>query len=220
MRQAPYLTERRSNAEAAKDAKKDGISQSDHGRSRTGLNLRVLPPALKLRRGSPKRLRREGGRILRGKSKDILIAMNRLQLLLLLSLGTLLAQSLPAGLIVSAQPRPLRIIAFGAHPDDAELKAGGAATLWAAEGHKVKFVAMTNGDVGHFAAAGGPLAQRRKAEVAECARIFGIENGVFSRICGSLPAPGADPTYGTGRFLSIDTIESRRPFWWSVSPCC
>src|SRR5215207_7295339 len=24
---------------------------------------------------------------------------------------------------------------------------------------------------------------------------------VFSRICGSLPAPVADPTYGTGRFL-------------------
>ena len=46
--------------------------------------------------------------------------------------------------------QPLRIIAFGAHPDDAELKASGVAALWAAAGHKVKFVAMTNGDVGHF----------------------------------------------------------------------
>jgi hypothetical protein len=44
--------------------------------------------------------------------------------------------------------------------------------------------------------------------------------GVFSRICGSLPAPVADPTYGTGRFPSNDTIESHRPFWWSVSLCC
>src|SRR5688572_23921322 len=50
--------------------------------------------------------------------------------------------------------RPLRIIAFGAHPDDAELKASGVAALWAAAGHKVKFVAMTNGDVGHFETAG------------------------------------------------------------------
>ena len=33
-----------------------------------------------------------------------------------------------------AQTRPLRIIAFGAHPDDAELKAAGVAALWAAKG--------------------------------------------------------------------------------------
>jgi serine/threonine protein kinase len=44
--------------------------------------------------------------------------------------------------------------------------------------------------------------------------------GVFSRICGSLPAPGADPTYGTGRFLSSGTTEIRTPFWSSVSLCC
>jgi N-acetylglucosamine malate deacetylase 1 len=81
---------------------------------------------------------------------------------------------------------PLRIIAFGAHPDDAELKASGVAALWAAQGHKVKFVAMTNGDVGHFAEAGGPLARRRKAEVAECARILGIENEVFDIHDGEL----------------------------------
>ncbi len=44
--------------------------------------------------------------------------------------------------------------------------------------------------------------------------------GVFSRICGSLRAPVADPTYGTGRFPSIGTNETRRPFWWSVSLYC
>ena len=85
-----------------------------------------------------------------------------------------------------AQAAPLRIIAFGAHPDDAELKASGVAALWAAQGAKVKFVAMTNGDVGHFAEAGGPLAKRRKAEVAECARILGIENEVFDIHDGEL----------------------------------
>ena len=82
--------------------------------------------------------------------------------------------------------RPLRVIAFGAHPDDAELKASGVAALWAAAGAKVKFVAMTNGDVGHFESAGGPLAKRRKAEVAECARILGIENEVLDIHDGEL----------------------------------
>lgn len=81
---------------------------------------------------------------------------------------------------------PLRIIAFGAHPDDAELKAGGVAALWAAQGHKVKFVSMTNGDIGHFSEAGGPLAIRRTAEVEECARLLGIETEVLDIHDGEL----------------------------------
>jgi N-acetylglucosamine malate deacetylase 1 len=81
---------------------------------------------------------------------------------------------------------PLRIIAFGAHPDDAELKASGVAALWAAQGHKVKFVSMTNGDIGHFEQAGAPLATRRRAEVEECARILGIETQVLDIHDGEL----------------------------------
>jgi RNA polymerase sigma-70 factor (ECF subfamily) len=41
-----------------------------------------------------------------------------------------------------------------------------------------------------------------------------FEVGVFSRICGSCPAPVADPTYGTGRFLSTCTSETRTPSCW------
>ena len=108
-------------------------------------------------------------------------------------LHSLLAALMMAGLTAYAQTgenRPLRIIAFGAHPDDAELKAGGVAAMWAAQGHKVKFVAMTNGDIGHFGMAGGPLAIRRMAEVEECARIFGIETEVLDIHDGELmPTP-------------------------------
>lgn len=72
------------------------------------------------------------------------------------------------------QDGKLRIIAFGAHPDDCEYAEGGTAAKWAAKGHKVKFVSCTNGDIGHWRSAGGPLAQRRKAEVQKCAEILGI----------------------------------------------
>ena len=102
-------------------------------------------------------------------------------LLLILALaaaGTASAQSSP--------DEPLRIIAFGAHPDDCELDAGGTAALWAEEGHEVKFVSMTNGDVGHFRMAGGPLARRRQAEVEECAERFGIETEVLDIHDGEL----------------------------------
>lgn len=80
----------------------------------------------------------------------------------------------------------LRIIVFGAHPDDCELKAGGTAALWAKQGHKVKFVSVTNGDIGHHEIAGGPLARRRTAEVKRCAEILGIDFQVLDNHDGEL----------------------------------
>ena len=85
-----------------------------------------------------------------------------------------------------AAEAPLRIIAFGAHPDDVELRAGGIATQWAAKGYKVKFVSMTNGDIGHFESSGGALANRRLEEVRECAKIYGIETEVLDIHDGEL----------------------------------
>jgi len=73
----------------------------------------------------------------------------------------------------AAEP-PLRIIVFGAHPDDCDLDAGGTAILWAQQGHAVKFVSLTNGDAGHHAEGGGALAKRRRAEAQEAGRRFGI----------------------------------------------
>src|SRR5262245_27543661 len=88
----------------------------------------------------------------------------------------------------------LRIICFGAHPDDCEILVGGTAAKWAALGHHVKFVSVTNGDIGHWRDAGGPLARRRTAEVRECAKILGIETEVLDIHDGEL----------------IPTLENRR----------
>jgi LmbE family N-acetylglucosaminyl deacetylase len=82
--------------------------------------------------------------------------------------------ALLAGTPAPAQERPLRIIVFGAHPDDCDIDAGGTAALWAAKGHAVKFVALTNGDAGHQSEGGGALAKRRRAEAQEAGRRFGI----------------------------------------------
>ena len=80
----------------------------------------------------------------------------------------------------------LRIISFGAHPDDCEMVAGGVAAKWAALGHKFKCVAVTNGDIGHSVLAGGPLAQRRRAESQHAARILGIDTEVLDNHDGEL----------------------------------
>ena len=92
----------------------------------------------------------------------------------------------PANKPTAAVDRPLNIIAFGAHPDDCELKVGGSAALWARQGHRVKFVSTTNGDIGHFSMAGGPLARRRRAEVERCAEILGIQTQVLDIHDGEL----------------------------------
>lgn len=81
---------------------------------------------------------------------------------------------------------PLRIIAFGAHPDDCELCVGGTARKWVQQGHEVKFVSMTNGNVGHFTKSGPELAAIRKAEVEACARILGITTQVLDINDGEL----------------------------------
>ena len=96
----------------------------------------------------------------------------------------------------AADDGKLRIIAFGGHPDDCEIRTGGAGALWAEAGHHVKFVSATNGDIGHFRMAGGPLAKRRNREVQQAAKILGVTTQVLDIHDGEL----------------MPTLENRRTF--------
>ena len=118
---------------------------------------------------------------------------------------------------VATQPgkptKKLRIICFGAHPDDCELRAAGVAAKWAEQGHEVKFVSLTNGDIGHWKQAGGPLAQRRHEEVQKCAKILGITSQVLDIHDGELM-----PTLENRRTITrlirdwkADIVMSHRP---------
>jgi LmbE family N-acetylglucosaminyl deacetylase len=86
----------------------------------------------------------------------------------------------------AAPAAPLNIIAFGAHPDDCDIRAGGTAAKWAAMGHKVRFVAVTNGDAGHQSEGGGALAARRRAEAIEAGKRIGVEYVVLDNHDGEL----------------------------------
>jgi LmbE family N-acetylglucosaminyl deacetylase len=76
--------------------------------------------------------------------------------------------------VAMAQDGVIRVIAFGAHPDDADIRFGGTAAKFAAKGHMVKFVSVTNGDAGHCQMGGGELAKRRRLEAKEAAKKLGI----------------------------------------------
>ncbi len=109
------------------------------------------------------------------------------------------------GVTLPPEDGKLRIIAFGAHPDDCEIQVGGSGALWAKQGHHVLFVSTTNGDIGHWREAGGPLAKRRKAEVDAAHRILGVQGVVLDNHDGELEA----------------TLENRRTItrlirWWNA----
>ena len=84
-----------------------------------------------------------------------------------------LAALLCMGFVLNAQP--LKVIVFGAHPDDCDLNAGGIAALYVQMGHKVKFVSLTNGNKGHQTMQPDALAARRAAEMKKVAEILNIE---------------------------------------------
>jgi LmbE family N-acetylglucosaminyl deacetylase len=112
----------------------------------------------------------------------------------------------------------LRIICFGAHPDDCELQAGGVGALWAAQGHHVKLVSTTNGDVGHWREAGGPLAIRRTAEAKKADAILGCTSEVLDIHDGEIM-----PTLENRRTIvrlirqwNADIVFSPRP--WDYHP--
>jgi len=117
------------------------------------------------------------------------------------------------GVIMPADDGKLRIICFGAHPDDCELQAAATGAMWAAKGHHVLFVSVTNGDIGHWREAGGPLALRRKLEVEKAHKILGIQGVILDIHDGELL-----PTLENRRIITrlirewkADVVMSHRP---------
>ncbi|WP_339612617.1 PIG-L family deacetylase [uncultured Rubinisphaera sp.] len=137
---------------------------------------------------------------------------------LMLILVALLCASKHSEAAENTEAPKLRIICFGAHPDDAEYKSGGTAALWAEQGHHVKLVSVTNGDIGHWKMAGGELAQRRTAESAEVAKRLGVTSQVLDIHDGELL-----PTLENRRTITrlirewdADIVIAHRP--WDYHP--
>jgi LmbE family N-acetylglucosaminyl deacetylase len=118
----------------------------------------------------------------------------------------------PASALAQGGGAPLRILVFGAHPDDPE-KVGGTMAKFVAMGHKVRLVSLTNGNAGHFAMGGGPLAQRRYQE-AQCAgRVIGAEYVVLDNDDGKLmpTLENREEVIRQIREFQADVVISPRP---------
>jgi LmbE family N-acetylglucosaminyl deacetylase len=100
---------------------------------------------------------------------------------------------------------PLRLLVIGAHPDDAEYRAGGLAAKYRRLGHAVRFVSVTDGGAGHHLMPREELIRRRRAEAEAAGQVCGIDYEVWDCPDGEL-----EPTLEARRRI-ITLIRSFQP---------
>jgi LmbE family N-acetylglucosaminyl deacetylase len=100
---------------------------------------------------------------------------------------------------------PPRILLLGAHPDDADIKAGGTAAKWCRLGFAVKMISVTDGGAGHHVMRRPELVERRRGEARAAGAVIGAEYEVLGNPDGELL-----PTLEARREL-IRLIRSFRP---------
>ncbi len=96
--------------------------------------------------------------------------------------------------------------------------AAGVAMKWAALGHHVKMVSVTNGDAGHWNMSPEDLAKRRLAEVRAADKVLGVETEVLPVHDGEL-----EPTLENRKMITrairrwnADIVIAHRP--WDYHP--
>jgi len=115
------------------------------------------------------------------------------------------------------------ILIVGAHPDDCESNAGGAAALWRRRGDEVRFISATDGRRGHYdqryTEAPQELISRRRSESIAAADVIGASYGDI----GALEGGSIDDTefelrlmreirlFGPGIGIGPDLVVTHRP---------
>ena len=93
---------------------------------------------------------------------------------------------------------PLKVMFIGAHPDDPDVRCSGFARTLVEAGHRVRFVAICNGDKGHQFMDSPELAKRRYGESRKVIETLGIED----YIVGDTPDCEVEPTLPVRRWLT------------------
>ncbi|MEO8269021.1 MAG: PIG-L family deacetylase [Aureliella sp.] len=89
---------------------------------------------------------------------------------------------------VDIAKEPLRVLVFGAHPDDAEVYAAGLLVRQSRLGHQVKIVSVTDGRNGHHELPPDELVRVRRAEAERAGKRIGAEYVVWDFPDGALEA--------------------------------
>ncbi|MFC2123585.1 PIG-L deacetylase family protein [Bacteroidota bacterium] len=73
---------------------------------------------------------------------------------------------------ISNARKQLNVLVIFAHPDEGEIYTGGTSALYTRDGHKVKFLSLTNGDAGHYEMKPEDLAKRRLKEAMKAKEVL------------------------------------------------
>jgi len=82
---------------------------------------------------------------------------------------------------MTASPQNKRVLVITAHPDDADVHAGGTLARWADEGHRIHSAVVTDGDKGHEdpSMTAAQVADLRRAEQRAAGDILGVHHVTF-----------------------------------------
>ncbi|MDR0627767.1 MAG: mycothiol conjugate amidase Mca [Bifidobacteriaceae bacterium] len=113
----------------------------------------------------------------------------------------------------------LAMIAVHAHPDDESSKGGATMAKYAAEGVRVVVATFTGGERGDIlnpklmgdAAIERDLPAVRRREMAEAARILGVEQHFLGFVDSGLPQGDPPPPLPEGSFATLDPAEAALP---------
>ncbi|MBN2565926.1 MAG: PIG-L family deacetylase, partial [Candidatus Eisenbacteria bacterium] len=108
----------------------------------------------------------------------------------------------------------MRLLIIGAHPDDADLTAGGTAALCRTRGDDVLMVSVTDGTAGHHAMEPAALGRRRAAEARAAGDVIGAEYRVLGYPDGRLQptVEAREDIVRLMRDFRPDVVCAPRPF--------
>lgn len=114
--------------------------------------------------------------------------------------------------------QPLRLLSVHAHPDDESSKAAATTARYAAEGYEVMVATFTGGERGDIlnphlnpADYAGRLQEARELEMAEAARILGVQHRWLGFVDSGLPEGNPLPPLPEGCFALTSLTEATLP---------
>lgn len=121
-----------------------------------------------------------------------------------LGAGSLLTLPLPVA-AAPAKTARLRLVVFGAHPDDPETMAGGTIALFAAQGHEVVCLYLTRGEAGIEGRTLDQAAATRTEEATKACALLGARPRFLGQVDGATEITG--PRYAEVR----KALEEEKP---------